>query len=260
MRLRRQAKWVFLALALVFCGGFIFFGVGTGNSGLGDIFAEGGFFRGGGESISKLQKQTVENPGNAEAWRKLASALRGKERNEEAITPLERYTQLRPKDAAALQELALLYLERARRYYEELTLINYQLAAVPGSGFALSPTSFLAKELQKDPFYKAIVADLSNRQAEVAGQLNGALTSRADALKRAVGALPADDTSLPGVVFSWAQAAEDAQDFKTALQAYQRYLKLAPDSALAADARQAVKRVQAILKSQQAGGSGTSSG
>jgi tetratricopeptide (TPR) repeat protein len=249
---------VFLGLALVFAGGFIFFGVGTGNSGLGDIFSEGGFFRGGGTSISKLQKEVEKHPGNAGAYRKLASALRSKERNEEAIDPLERYTQLRPKDAGALQELAGLYLERARSYYEELNAIDYQLASIPGGGFAVPPSSFLAKELQKDPFYKAIVTDLTTKQSEVAAKFNAALASRADAYKRAVAALPADDTSLPGTVFAWARAAEDAQDYPTALKAYQRYLKLAPDSGLARDARTAIKRIQAYLRAQRS--SGTVSG
>jgi tetratricopeptide (TPR) repeat protein len=251
---------VFLGLALVFAGGFIFFGVGTGNSGLGDIFSEGGFFRGGGASISKLQKEVEKHPGNADAYRKLASALRTKERHEEAIDPLERYTQLRPKDAGALQELAGLYLERARRYYEELNVINYQLASIPGGGFAVPPSSFLAKELQKDPFYKAIVTDLTTKQSEVAAKFNAALASRADAYKRAVAALPADDTSLPGTVFAWARAAEEAQDYPTALKAYQRYLKLAPDSGLARDARTAIKRIQAYLRAQRSSGTVSSGG
>src|SRR6266496_2273301 len=36
-RLRRQAKWVFLLLAVIFAGGFVFFGVGSGSTGLGDL-------------------------------------------------------------------------------------------------------------------------------------------------------------------------------------------------------------------------------
>jgi len=31
-RLRRQAKWVFVFLAAVFCLGFVFFGVGSGST------------------------------------------------------------------------------------------------------------------------------------------------------------------------------------------------------------------------------------
>src|SRR5438552_17541633 len=36
-RLRRQAKWVLLLLAFVFAGGFVFFGVASGSTGLGDV-------------------------------------------------------------------------------------------------------------------------------------------------------------------------------------------------------------------------------
>ena len=36
-RLRRQAKWVFVFLAFVFAAGFVFFGVGSGSTGLGDL-------------------------------------------------------------------------------------------------------------------------------------------------------------------------------------------------------------------------------
>lgn len=248
---------MFVFLILAFAGGFVLYGVGTGYGGLEDLLS---FNQGSGASISKLQKQVAENPTNADALRKLASALRAKERHEEAIDPLERYTQLRPKDAGALQELAGLYLQRARTYYEELNLINYQLASIPGGGFAISPTSFLAKELQKDPFYKAISADLTRRQSEVAAKFNAALSSRADAYRRAVAALPADDTSLPGTVFAWARAAEEASDFETALKAYQRYLKLAPDSGLANDARTAIKRIKAYLDAQKRSGATAGAG
>jgi Flp pilus assembly protein TadD len=248
---------VFLLLAVVFAGGFIFFGVGTGNSGLGDIFTGGGsLFGGGGESISELREKVAKNPSDAESHLKLARELRSDERPEEAIDPMERYTQLRPKDAGALQELATLYLERARRQFTELNAIEGELATIPGgAGFEVPPGSFLAKEQQNDPFYKTLQADLTRRRTEVIAQLNATLSARADAYKRAVAALPADDTSLPGTVFAWARAAEDAQDFQGALTAYRRYLKLAPDSALAADARSAIRRLEAYVKAQ-GGGSG----
>ena len=42
-KLRRQAKWVFVFLALVFALGFVVFGVGSGGGiGLGDLFGTGG--------------------------------------------------------------------------------------------------------------------------------------------------------------------------------------------------------------------------
>jgi predicted Zn-dependent protease len=250
MRLRRQAKWVFLGLAIVFAGGFIFFGVGTGNSGLGDLFSGNLFGGGGGPSISKLQKEVAAHPNNAQAHLELARALIQKEREEEAIPYLERYTQLRQKDAGAWQQLAGLYLIRAQHYYDQLQAISQEAATLPGSGFVVPPGSFLEKELQKNPFYKAVSQDIARRQQEAQSGLTQALSQRAYAYRQAVNALPPDDTSLPGTIFAWARAAEDAQDYKTALQAYQRYLKIAPDSALARDARAAIQRLKAILKAQ----------
>lgn len=242
----------------MFAGGFLFFGVGTGNSGLGDIFTGGGILGGGSPSISELREKVTENPRDADSYLKLARALRADERLEEAIDPLERYTQLRPKDAGAHQELANLYLERARRFFDELNAINNELSSLPGSGFGVTPGSFLAKEQEKDPFYKTLLSDLSARRNELIGQLNTALSARASSYGRAVNAMPQNDTSLPGTIFAWARAAEDAQDFKTALTAYRRYLRLAPDSGLAPDARRAIERLQAYLRAQ--GGSSGSAG
>src|SRR5918999_2938900 len=41
-KLRRQAKWMFLFLALVFAVGFVGFGVGAGGVGLGNVVQGGG--------------------------------------------------------------------------------------------------------------------------------------------------------------------------------------------------------------------------
>ena len=51
-RLRRQAKWVFVLLALVFAFGFVAFGVGSGSTGISDIL-RGNFFGGGGTSTAR---------------------------------------------------------------------------------------------------------------------------------------------------------------------------------------------------------------
>src|SRR5919197_3555298 len=67
-RIRRQAKWVFVFLAVVFAGSFVVFGVGSGSTGIGDLFRGdfGGIFGGGGSSgspsVSKAQKEGQKNP------------------------------------------------------------------------------------------------------------------------------------------------------------------------------------------------------
>src|SRR5919204_6990164 len=61
-RLRKQAKWVFVFLAVVFAGGFVLFGVGSSNvSGLRDIFNGIGGGGGPGSFPEKgVQKKTGE--------------------------------------------------------------------------------------------------------------------------------------------------------------------------------------------------------
>ena len=73
-RLRRQAKWVFVFLALVFGVGFVAFGVGSGSTGISDIL-RGNFFGGGTSTSSQVKdkKKAIEqNPKNISAYLDLA--------------------------------------------------------------------------------------------------------------------------------------------------------------------------------------------
>src|SRR5215467_2321739 len=110
-RLRRHARWMFLLLALVFALGFVGFGVGAGGIGFGDILkGKGGS---GAPSVSDAQKQVNENPKDPQAFRNLATALETQGNTTDAIEALQNYSQLKPKDADALRELAGLYLQQA---------------------------------------------------------------------------------------------------------------------------------------------------
>src|SRR5438093_10073341 len=74
-RLRRQAKWVFVFLALVFAIGFVAFGVGSGSNGLSDVL-NGNFFGGGGSGTSSQikdnQKRIQRDPKDLEAYLSLS--------------------------------------------------------------------------------------------------------------------------------------------------------------------------------------------
>ena len=69
-----------------------------------------------GSSISKLQNKVDKHPRTPTAWRDLATALEQKQRTQEAVNALERYTALRPKDQDALAELASQYGTLATNY------------------------------------------------------------------------------------------------------------------------------------------------
>ena len=63
-RLRKQAKWVFLFLAVAFGLGFVGFGVGAGGVGVADTF-RGLAGDDGIPSVSDAQAKVAENPKDA---------------------------------------------------------------------------------------------------------------------------------------------------------------------------------------------------
>src|SRR5436190_14898440 len=118
-RLRRQAKWVFVFLAFVFAAGFVFFGVGSGSTGIGDLL-RGNFniFGGGGGSsqssgVKKALKQTEQNPKHAAAWLALATAYQTDGKLDAANRAREHYLKLKPKDSGVLQQVAGYYENKA---------------------------------------------------------------------------------------------------------------------------------------------------
>jgi cytochrome c-type biogenesis protein CcmH/NrfG len=205
---------------------------------------------GSSSQITKLQKAVQKRPNDAASWRALGRALEGKGRTDEAVSAFETYTALRPKDSSGWQELAALYLTQAQNYYTQILDVQTRVSEVPGAGLGIGGDSFLAKELQKNLLYTSVIDELNKQLSDLETKLSGTLTQRAGAWKRAAGTLAVDDPNLPSVVFQWARSAEDAQDYKTAIQAYQRYLKLVPEGSLAADAKAAIKRLQKLLKGQ----------
>ena len=125
-KLRRQAKWVFVFLALTFGIGFIAFGVGSGNggSGLTDLFKNAGGSSGGGPSVNDARKKI--DKGNLAAYKELSDAYRAQNKQDEAIAAGEKYVAARPKD----YEYALKRLVDAKTASPNLWLIEGRVAGV----------------------------------------------------------------------------------------------------------------------------------
>jgi cytochrome c-type biogenesis protein CcmH/NrfG len=232
--LRRQAKWVFVLLALVFAGGFVFFGVGSGQGGLGDVL-QGWLGTGGsagGPSISKLEAQTRENPKDATAWHELGTAYAGDQKTDQAIAALQRYTALRPKDPDGLQELAAQYERKLQDISAEATgdpLLT--AAAADRSSFVPPSTTPLGQAYTDtnalgDPVDSAVQSLASQRQTEYQQRLVEAGQKKADVYKRLVEVDPTD----PATQFQLAQAAQYVGDTATAIAAYKQAKKLDPQS------------------------------
>ncbi|MFO7571977.1 MAG: tetratricopeptide repeat protein [Gaiellaceae bacterium] len=246
-RLRRQAKWVFLFLAVAFGLGFVGFGVGAGGVGVADTF------RGiGGDSgipsVSEAQKRVAENPKDPEALRDLANAYQARRETKDAIEALEGLVALRPKDAAALRELAGLQLALASELQERAQILQYRQAFLaPATSF----TGIIAlggRPLDVDPISNAVGTRLED---QIGTAYNDARTSAAAAVatyQRLAEASPND----PNVQLELAQAATSAGDIAATIAAYEAFLKLAPEDPSAAEVRRIVKQ----LKAQQSGATG----
>ena len=241
-RLRSQAKWAFVFLIVVFAGGFIFLGVGSGGLDLGQLMRDA-FGNGGssGPSISSAQKKVAERPFNAQARKELAQAYEGKGRTDEAIAAWLSYGRLRPKDVVALRHLGDLELAQAQTAAQAAQFAQLQVSQAGAGSQFLPPSGKLGQALGQNPLTSA-----ASTQANTAYQ--GALTRYETAASRAITSYKQVVTLQPKnqeALFALAQAADTLGRTATAVTAYKHLLKLDLDSSTKAQIRARIKTLQA---------------
>jgi tetratricopeptide (TPR) repeat protein len=247
-RLRNHAKWAYVGLAVAFILGFVLLGVGSGSTGVSDVLQNAfNFGSGSGTSISSLQKKTEKNPSDAGAWRDLATALEGKQKTQEAVTALQRYTALRPNDQTALQELATQYGTLANNYATDYTNAQAEAAssASPASAFAPPSTTPLGKAFAdpnglQDPIAAAVQSQTSTKQSTAFSGYQEAQKNAETTYQKLATVAPNDAT----IQIQLGQAAQSSNDTATAIAAYKKFLKLAPTDPLAPQVKQALKALQ----------------
>jgi tetratricopeptide (TPR) repeat protein len=251
-RLRLHAKWVFAFLALVFAGTFIFLGVGSGSSGIGDILQN--FFQGSGSSgasASSLRKQAEAHPKAAKPWHDLATKLEADGKLDEAIGALKHYTALRPKDQTVLEELASVYLRQAteqQQVYVDAQTRGQLLA--PAQVAPPSANSSLGKALSglTNPIQQAVSGSIGSQTSGAYAKIIASYGGAVDVYKQLAKLSPKDATRQ----FQLAHTAEVAGDAKTAIAAYERTIALAPDGPYAAAAKKSLKALKAQQKASAA--------
>jgi tetratricopeptide (TPR) repeat protein len=242
-RLRRQAKWMFVLLALVFGLGYVIFNVGgtIPGTGLGDILQ--GIGQSSTADVGDAQDEVNDHPKDPQAYLKLADALTQNNRTDESIPVLEEYLKLRPKDTDQISRLAGLYMARGSRYQQDAALAQAEVAAAaPGAAFA-PPSGILAQLRAQGEVSKALSTEANEKLSKASGDASLAFQSARDLWKQLAGLQPNDSA----VQFSLAQSAEQAGDYETAIGAYRQFIKLAPDDPNVP----AIKRQIALLKAQQ---------
>jgi tetratricopeptide (TPR) repeat protein len=248
-RLRNHAKWVFVLLAVAFALGFVLFGVGSGSTGISDMLSNAlSFGSGGGTSISKLENNALKHPSDATRWRDLATADEQKQRTQDAVNALERYSALRPKDDSALAELASEYGTLATTYSTDYTNAQQQAAlqASPGAAFAPAATTPFGKAFNdptalKDPIAAAVQTLATTTETTAYTNYQSAQGKAEAAYKKLVALNPSDATTQ----IQLGQAAQAANDTKTAIAAYKAFLKLAPADPLAPQVKSVLKTLAA---------------
>ena len=246
-KLRRQAKWVFVFLALTFGIGFVAFGVGTGGGGIGDIFQ--GLQRGSSSGPSVGDARDKIAKGNLGAYKELAEAYRVESKWDEAIAAGEQYVTARPKDYDFMRSLAGDYQNKATRLTDESTAIQADLAATTGgTTFSLPPNSLLGRALGLGRIDQELTTAANQKLTEQYSGIQTAYT-RATRLYQTIAKARRDDVLLQLLL---ANAAYRAQLTPVAIAAYTRVIKLAPGSLEAKQARQSIQQLRAFAQASRA--------
>jgi tetratricopeptide (TPR) repeat protein len=241
-RLRNQAKWAFVFLILVFGGGFVFLGVGSGGLDLGQLLRNAfGNSGSSGTSVSAAQKRVQERPFNAIARKELASAYEKKGRIDEAIGAWTQYTKMKPGDVAALQHLGQLELGQADRFFREAQLASLaQQNAGAGSAFRPPATAGFGQALGEDPISTAMSTKAGTQLQQASVKYQAAAGRAVTTYQLIVKAQPNDEQAL----FSLAQAADTLRETPVAISAYKRLLKFKLDPSTAAQIRERIRTLK----------------
>jgi tetratricopeptide (TPR) repeat protein len=245
-KLRAHAKWMFVLLAVVFMTSFVFLGVGSGSSGLGDLLQGNwsSFFSsssGSSAQVKKDRKRIDTNPKDYAAYKDLASALAADNKLDEAITTLQQLKSLQPKDVDGLSQLAGLYLRKADVARTEALAVQAEAATVVNPSSFTPATGDLGKAYQSmtGPIVSAVQTKVNEKLSAAYSKVTSAYSQAVAAYQDVAKVNPND----PSVQFALAQTAEQASDTKTAIAAYKRFLKLAPEDPTAPAIRQRLKQL-----------------
>jgi len=254
-RLRRHSKWVFVALALVFSLGFVFFGVGASGTGLGDLFRNNNS-GGGGTSVSAALKETQKNPKSVQAWQDLATAYETKGAIDNAVSAQQQASTLAPRNVDALNTLASLYRAQGVQQQNlaqtaQLQLIYSGTLSPAGEGLTVKGTPIFS-----DPLAVPATTAATNAYSNAVQEANTAFQNTLATYQKVAQLTPND----PNAQIAIATAAQQTGSTQAEITAYRRYLQLAPDSASATLVRKQLKQLTAPPKTTKPKTAKSSSG
>lgn len=256
-RLRSNGKWVFLFLAVVFAVSFVLAGVGTGGPSFLDLWSqdrssEPAQSTPASNATADALAAVKKNPEDAQAQIALAQAYVNDGELDKVAEPADRAAELAPEDVAVQTAIADVRLAEAAALLQKA-----QEAYAKGQGGGLVggrtavPSSVIPGGTQgATPFQTA-------QEALASARFNDASTSaqpfqtQADkayaaalAAQRVVTDVTPDD---PAGWFRLGQIASAANDTQQAIDAYSRFVKLAPEDPLTKQVKEEIDRLQKTL-------------
>lgn len=247
-KLRSQAKWVFVFLALTFGIGFVGFGVGSSGSGLDALWNNVSGGSTSGPSVKDAQKKI--DKGDATGYKELADAYRNQNKTDDAIAAGEQYVKARPKDYDFMKTLAADYEGRAARQRGEATAIQDEVtASTGGSTFTPSQSSKLGRALGTPRIDQELQTAANQKLTELYSGMQSSYARATRLYKKVSAASPRDLLVLQLL----ANSAYQSRDNKTAINAARRVIKVAPGTQEARQARQLIQLIKAQAAAQPSG-------
>jgi cytochrome c-type biogenesis protein CcmH/NrfG len=248
-RLRRHAKVVYVLLAVIFAGGFVFLGVGSGSGGIGDLL-QGNFFGNGGSStssqISDKQKAIQQHPRNVNLYLDLAGLYQTDNKESQALAALQNAQKVAPRNVDLMNRIAGIYSAQAAReadrYNTLLTAYGQNAASPPG----VDTSTELGQAITSDPYTQGLQRQLNEAYTKVTGSY-----TKAESVYRQAATAAKGTSGEPTALLQWASAATSANDVNGAITAYERFLKVAPDDTNAPTVRQTLAQLKASVRSAQ---------
>ena len=248
-RLRRHAKVVYVLLAVIFAGGFVFLGVGSGSGGIGDLL-QGNFFGNGGSStssqISDKQKAIQQHPRDVNLYLDLAGLYQTDNKDSQALAALQNAQKIAPRNVDLMNRIAGIYSAQAAReadrYNTLLTAYGQNAASPPG----VDTSTELGQAITSDPYTQGLQRQLNEAYTKVTGSY-----TKAESVYRQAATAAKGTSGEPTALLQWASAATSANDVNGAITAYERFLKVAPDDTNAPTVRQTLAQLKASVRSAQ---------
>ena len=240
-KLRRRAKWVFLFLAIAFAFSFVFFGVGAGGSGIGDYLSDllNRPVSGDTPSLDDAREAVAERPNDPQAQLDLAKAAQADGQLDLAITSFEEYRTMKPDDPEALRTLAALYGAQIAEAQRRAAIASSEAAEASLPNTLAPEDSEFLQDLTTNPLTGSLSAQAEARASAANLEVQSLAAAQLGIFSELVEIVDDD----PLLFLQWANAAETAQDYESAITAYESFLELQPN---AANAEQIQERIDSL--------------